>query len=107
MVDTEARVASVDGVELDLTRTEFDLLVMLMDNPRRVVNREALLEGVWGSWYGDDHVVEVHMSRLRSKVKAAGGPRIGVAVRGVGYSSASNPPWRHEPTLRRSHGLRR
>jgi DNA-binding response OmpR family regulator len=44
-----------------------------------------LLERVWGSWYGDDHVVEVHMSRLRTKVKAASGLRIGVAVRGVGY----------------------
>ena len=89
--DTETRVASVDSTDLDLTRTEFDLLVMLMDNPRRVVNREALLEGVWGSWYGDDHVVEVHMSRLRSKIKAAGGPRIGVAVRGVGYKLGLEP----------------
>jgi DNA-binding response OmpR family regulator len=90
-VDTETRVATVDETELDLTRTEFDLLVMLMDNPRRVVNRQALLEGVWGSWYGDDHVVEVHMSRLRTKVKAAGGPRIGVAVRGVGYKLGLEP----------------
>lgn len=90
-VDTETRTAIVGSTELDLTRTEFDLLVMLMDNPRRVVNREALLEGVWGSWYGDDHVVEVHMSRLRSKVKAAGGPRIGVAVRGVGYKLGLEP----------------
>jgi DNA-binding response OmpR family regulator len=89
--DTETRIASVDTTDLDLTRTEFDLLVMLMDNPRRVVNREALLEGVWGSWYGDDHVVEVHMSRLRSKIKAAGGPRIGVAVRGVGYKLGLEP----------------
>ena len=89
--DTETRIASVGTTDLDLTRTEFDLLVMLMDNPRRVVNREALLEGVWGSWYGDDHVVEVHMSRLRSKIKAAGGPRIGVAVRGVGYKLGLEP----------------
>ncbi len=84
-VDTESRVATVNGTELELTRTELDLLVTLMENPRRVVTRDMLLERVWGSWYGDDHVVEVHMSRLRSKVKAAGGPRIGVAVRGVGY----------------------
>ena len=37
------------------------------------------------AWYGDSHVVEVHMSRLRNKVKKAGGPTVGVAVRGVGY----------------------
>ncbi len=46
--DTETRIASVGTTDLDLTRTEFDLLVMLMDNPRRVVNREALLEGRLG-----------------------------------------------------------
>ena len=84
-IDTEARSTTVNGTELDLTRTEFDLLAILMENPRRVATRDMLLERVWGSWYGDDHVVEVHMSRLRSKVKAAGGVRIGVAVRGVGY----------------------
>ena len=49
------------------------------------VTRETLLERVWGDWYGDTHVVEVHMSRLRNKVKKAGGPSIGTAVRGVGY----------------------
>ncbi len=84
-IDTEERRATVNGVELDLTRTEFDLLALLMENPRRVVTRDVLLERVWGSWYGDDHVVEVHMSRLRTKVKAAGDLRIGIAVRGVGY----------------------
>ena len=46
---------------------------------------DALLQRVWGEWYGDSHVVEVHMSRLRNKVKKAGGPSIGTAVRGVGY----------------------
>ncbi|MDQ5974795.1 MAG: hypothetical protein QG661_2004 [Actinomycetota bacterium] len=90
-IDAESRVATADGVELDLTRTEFDLLTILMENPRRVVTRDMLLERVWGSWYGDDHVVEVHMSRLRSKVKAASGLRIGVAVRGVGYKLGIDP----------------
>ena len=90
-IDAESRVATADGVELDLTRTEFDLLAILMENPRRVVTRDMLLERVWWSWYGDDHVVEVHMSRLRSKVKAASGLRIGVAVRGVGYKLGIDP----------------
>jgi DNA-binding response OmpR family regulator len=90
-IDAESRLATADGVELDLTRTEFDLLTILMENPRRVVTRDMLLERVWGSWYGDDHVVEVHMSRLRSKVKSASGLRIGVAVRGVGYKLGIDP----------------
>jgi DNA-binding response OmpR family regulator len=84
-IDTESRIATANGIELDLTRTEFDLLTTLMESPRRVITRDMLLERVWGSWYGDDHVVEVHMSRLRTKVKSAAGLRIGVAVRGVGY----------------------
>jgi DNA-binding response OmpR family regulator len=85
VVDTESRMATLDGTPLDLTRTEFDLLTVLMENPTRVVTREILLERVWGEWFGDTHVVEVHMSRLRSKVKKAGGPAVGTAVRGVGY----------------------
>lgn len=84
-VDTDSREARLDGTLLDLTRTEFDLLVALMENPSRVITREALLQQVWGEWYGDSHVVEVHMSRLRAKVRKAGGPAVGTAVRGVGY----------------------
>ncbi len=84
-LDVEARVATANSVELDLTRTEFELLSILMENSRRVVTRSMLLERAWGSWYGDDHVVDVHMSRLRTKVKAASNLHIGVSVRGVGY----------------------
>lgn len=84
-VDTETREARLNGEILDLTRTEFDLLLALIESPGRVVTRDALLQRVWGEWYGDTHVVEVHMSRLRNKVKKAGGPAIGAAVRGVGY----------------------
>jgi DNA-binding response OmpR family regulator len=91
IVDTESRIASLDGVPMDLTRTEFELLTVLIENPSRVVTRETLLERVWGEWFGDTHVVEVHMSRLRSKVKSAGGPSVGTAVRGVGYRLGIDP----------------
>jgi DNA-binding response OmpR family regulator len=84
-VDVDARTATADGTTLQLTRTEFDLLAALVENPKRVIPREALLERVWGDWYGGDHVVEVHLSRLRSKVRKAAGVTVGVAVRGVGY----------------------
>jgi DNA-binding response OmpR family regulator len=84
-VDLDARTATADGTTLQLTRTEFDLLAALIENPKRVVSRETLLERVWGDWYGGDHVVEVHLSRLRSKVRKAAGVTVGVAVRGVGY----------------------
>ncbi len=84
-LDTSAHEVTLNGAPLELTRTEFDLLLALMENPSRVVTRDSLLERVWGEWYGDTHVVEVHISRLRNKVKKAGGPAVGVAVRGVGY----------------------
>ena len=84
-LDLEGRTVQVEEIDVELTRTEFDLLAVLMESPRRVFPREELLERVWGSWFGDDHVVEVQMSRLRSKIGRAGGPKVGVAVRGVGY----------------------
>lgn len=84
-IDVEARVARLNDEPIHLTRTEFDLLATLMESPDRVCTREMLLQRVWGEWYGDSHVVEVHMSRLRSKITAAGGPKIGMVVRGVGW----------------------
>lgn len=90
VIDVEARTASIkseDGSvqQTGLTRIEFDLLCALAREPRRVVTRKQLLRDVWDDWYGDDHLVETHLSRLRAKIGAAGGPRIAIAVRGVGY----------------------
>jgi DNA-binding response OmpR family regulator len=84
-LDHRARTVDVAGTELTLTRIEFDLLALLMEDPGRVVPRDEIVSRVWGDWYSDDHVVEVHLSRLRRKVADAGGPRVGTAVRGVGY----------------------
>ena len=84
-IDLDAREVAVNGEPTELTRTEFDLLVALARSPRRVLTREQLLEEVWGDWFGSDHVLDVHLSRLRAKVLAAGGERIGHAVRGVGF----------------------
>ena len=84
-IDLDARELHVNGAPIELTRTEFDLLVALARSPRRVLTREQLLEEVWGDWFGSDHVLDVHLSRLRAKVLAAGGQRIGHAVRGVGF----------------------
>ena len=86
-VDTAARVVTVEGIEIELTRIEFDLLATLCSRPRQVFSRTQLLEMVWGpNWYGDTHVVDVHMSNLRRKL----GDRDRIApfiltVRGVGF----------------------
>jgi DNA-binding response OmpR family regulator len=86
-VDVESRVATLAGKELELTRTEFELLATLIANPRRVWTRDLLLSKVWGTeWIGDTHVVEVHMGNLRRKLDDdSRGSRWIRTVRGVGY----------------------
>jgi DNA-binding response OmpR family regulator len=86
-VDLESRVALLGDDELDLTRTEFDLLATLLSGPRRVWTRETLLNRVWGTdWTRDAHLIEVHVGNLRRKLgdNSRSGQWIRT-VRGVGY----------------------
>lgn len=87
VIDTDAREVYVDGVEVELTRLEFDLLKTLTSKPRVVFTRAKLLELVWGpDWFGDDRVVDVHISSLRRKIgDDPQSPRFIQTVRGVGY----------------------
>jgi DNA-binding response OmpR family regulator len=86
-IDTLARDVRAGGREVDLTRIEFDLLDALSAEPRVVFTRDQLLERVWGpSWFGDDHVVDVHLSKLRQKLgDDPQSPRYIRTMRGVGY----------------------
>lgn len=86
-IDQSAREVRLDGQLLDLTKIEFDLLTKLASEPRRVFARDQLLHSVWGAdWYGDDHVVDVHMGNLRKKLGESGSkPRFIHTVRGVGF----------------------
>jgi len=86
-VDPLAREVFRGDRKVDLTRIEFDLLDVLSSNPRMACSRSVLLERVWGSdWYGDDHVVDVHVSNLRRKIgDDPSAPRYVLTVRGVGY----------------------
>lgn len=77
---------AVDGTAIDLTRTEFELLALLMDSPRRVYTHEELSRWIWHDpWSIDHHRLEAHVCRLRKKITTAGGPTIIASVRGVGY----------------------
>ncbi|WP_434995363.1 response regulator [Arthrobacter sp. Ld5] len=86
-IDTEGRIALLDGVEVPLTRIEFDLLATLVSGPRRVWQRETLLSRIWGDgWVNDQHLVEVHIRNLRKKLgEDTKAPRFIRTVRGVGY----------------------
>ena len=69
-LNTEERVALRDGRTVDLTAKEYDLIELLMRNPRRVYSRENLMNVVWGYTYaGDYRTVDVHIRRLREKLE--------------------------------------
>jgi len=86
-VDPEARTVEVDGANVELTRTEFDILAAMVSRPRAALTRRQLIDAVWGpGWYGDEHVVDVHVAHLRTKLgDDASEPRFVRTVRGVGY----------------------
>ena len=86
-MDAQGRTLTLDGDEIELTRTEFDLLAAMMAHPRAVLTRRKLIDAVWGpGWYGDEHVVDVHIGHVREKIgDAAAEPRFIRTVRGVGY----------------------
>ena len=90
-LDPDARRVWREGTELELTRTEFDLLDVLTAHPTRAYSRRQLIDAVWGSdWYGDEHIVDVHVGHLRKKLNDdAASPRFIRTVRGVGYGMAS------------------
>ena len=78
------RVVTLDGVELDLTPKEYELLLLLASHPGRAFSREFLLQHLWGYDYdGFDRTVDTHMTRLRKKLGTVG-EKI-VTVWSVGY----------------------
>ena len=77
----------LDGESINLTRTEYRLLVHFMSNPNRVYSRDQLLEQVWEYDYaGDGRLVDAHVRRLRTKIEPdPASPRLLQTVRGMGY----------------------
>jgi DNA-binding response OmpR family regulator len=84
-IDVLAHEVRVAERPVDVTRIEFDLLVVLARNPRRVVTRDQLMDAAWDTAFDNRHVLDAHLSRLRCKIAQAGGQRVAHAVRGVGY----------------------
>jgi DNA-binding response OmpR family regulator len=86
-IDPQAREVHLDGVPVELTRTEFDLLDALSERPRLAFTRAQLIERVWGGgWVGDEHLVDIHIGHIRRKLSDdPNNPRYILTVRGVGY----------------------
>lgn len=93
LVDPTSRQANLDGTPLDLSRKEFDLLLVLAGRVGQVVTKRELLAEVWQqAWGGADRTVDVHLSWLRRKLgETAAAPRYLHSVRGVGVRLTPPP----------------
>ncbi len=83
-LDLDMHTARVEGETLELTRREFELLAYFLQNPRRVLSREKILQQVWGLEYlGESRTIDAHVRRVRSKLGTAAA--LIETVVGVGY----------------------
>ena len=91
-LDLGARRVLLAGVELELTRKEFDLLARLMRDAGSVVSRETLMSEVWDeNWFGSTKTLDVHIAGLRRKLgDQPASPRYIQTVRGVGFRFAAD-----------------
>ena len=86
MLNTLTRELKVDKVVVATTRTEFDFIRLLMQEPNRVFTREQICNEIGiSAEFTSDHLLDTHASRLRIKIITAGGPRALSAVRTVGF----------------------
>jgi DNA-binding response OmpR family regulator len=86
-LDPVAREVRLGDRTVDLTRTEFDVLAVLAARPRQAFTRRQVIDVVWGGdWYGDEHLVDIHVGHVRRKLgDDPADPRYILTVRGIGY----------------------
>ena len=92
-IDPDSHEATANGQQLDLTTTEFGVLLELARHAGRVLTREQLIDRVWGQdFYGTDRVVDVYVGQVRRKLEQATGQTLIQTVRGVGYKFTGDSP---------------
>ncbi len=91
-IDIAKRIVKRSGVEIDLTRIEFDILAYLAQNTDRVITSKMILEKVWGPEYAEDaQTLRVHVSHLRKKIEPQpSSPRYILTETGVGFRFAAS-----------------
>ena len=92
-IDLLARRVEINNSEVTLTPTEFDLLALMAQSPDRVYTREILMNKIWGyDYYGDGHIIDVHISALRKKIEVNSEYRYIKTVWRVGYKFEVGAP---------------
>lgn len=92
-VEIAQRHVTLDGQEVKLTPTEYDLLKVLIQHKGKIMTRQMLLKEVWGNGYGaDSHYLHVYIGQLRRKIEPdPASPRFILTVPGVGYRFTDEP----------------
>lgn len=86
ILDITRRTCSIKGIAVELTKKEFDLLQLLLENKNHVLSREVLLEKIWGYEFdGTTNAIDVYIRHLRMKIEEPFNLRIITAIRGIGY----------------------
>ncbi|MBU5671971.1 response regulator transcription factor [Paenibacillus brevis] len=86
IMDMDSREVLRGGQRLELTAKEFDLLHLFMQNPKRLLTRDLIMDKIWGYDYsGESNVLEVYIAMLRQKTEEYGGKRLIQTIRGAGY----------------------
>ena len=92
-VNTASHEVSRGGEEIQLTVREYDLLLALLKEPRRVQERQMLLHNVWGEHFvGDANLLDVYIRYFRKKIERYGLPTLIQTVRGVGFILKEGEP---------------
>jgi two-component system alkaline phosphatase synthesis response regulator PhoP len=86
LIDQDSHEVKSGAERLELTNTEFNVLLELVRHAGRVLTREQLIDRVWGAdFFGNDRVVDVYVGQVRRKIEQAAGRSLIQTVRGVGY----------------------
>ena len=86
-IDTDSRIVSVNGEDVQLSSKEFELLLFLVENPNRVISKEELFQAIWGqASFGDAKTVTVHIKKVREKIEIdSSKPQYIETIWGIGY----------------------
>lgn len=92
-IDTAAReLCNADGEAIAVTTTEYDLLMIFVNSPQRVLSREQLMEQLTGrEWHPSDRIIDNHVAKLRKKIEQYNGGVNIKTIRGAGYMLSSKP----------------